>query len=317
MKGGARDLLRTAAATAAVCGVTRAQEPAAAELSLHVAAEAAEVGLGRAFELTVTRGWSRALEPEPWSDAALAPLVVRLEAAQRREMGGRVEETLRYRAFAFALEEVVVPAATVRAAPRPGERGAAREAAGNELRLRVRGALDPAAPGEVELPSDLLEVPRPARRAWLLGAAALAIAAIAGLLARRARARARLAPSAPPAPPPVSPHERALGRLRILRERTRGGLADAAEVHLAASAIVREWLDEAHALRAPWRTTEQLLAAPATARALPPPRRALLADLLARCDRVKFARFTPAAEEPPRLLDAAEELVAPAAGGGA
>ena len=44
-----------------------------------------EIEVGRSFPLTVVRVWTRELEPDPWNDAALAPLTVRLEEASRRE----------------------------------------------------------------------------------------------------------------------------------------------------------------------------------------------------------------------------------------
>ena len=63
------------------------------------------------------------------------------------------------------------------------------------------------------------------------------------------------------------------------------------------------------ALRAPERTTEEVLEDPRTGSALAAEQRDALGEFLEHCDRVKFALHEPAAEERERQLDSAEGLV--------
>ena len=96
---------------------------------LSITAAVREVPLGTAFPLEVLRTWSAGPAPD-WSDETLAPLYVRLVETSRRESEGRVEETRRYEAYAFALADLAEP-----------------------VELRETRALDPTAPGPAELPA--------------------------------------------------------------------------------------------------------------------------------------------------------------------
>ena len=169
----------------------------------------------------------------------------------------------------------------------------ARELLTDELSFEVASVLPEGAVG------DQLRPARPAlpalegpwlQRHWPWLAAALAAAtALGGALfvwLRRAEARAR-----------ETAFDRAAARLDRLR---RQGLPDASSVdawYVELSDIVRRYIEARFGLRAPERTTEEFLAEAGRSAELSPPHRELLSAFLERCDRVKFARYSPAADE--------------------
>lgn len=280
-------------------------EPIAGEdLLVRVVTDTGEVELGKAFPLTVVRVWSKDLVPADFPDDALAPLTLRLVGTSRREDDRRVEESRRYAGYAFSLDEVTVPAPTFRATPRGGDASAVRSVAGDRLALRVRRALDPAAPGAPELPGDPLPEPFP-WRPWTIGAA-LALAAFVLVQVRRLRA-VRLASEivvAPAAatPQPPGPHEIALRRIGDLRSADPRTDDDVRRWHVTASEIVRDYAAARFGLRASEMTTEELIAAA-------PSDRPELSSALRDCDRVKFARHESSARERAATLDSAEGFV--------
>jgi len=280
------------------------------DLHLRVTTDTDDVDLGRPFPLTVVRVWEKDLVPEAWKDDWLAPLAVRLAGTSRRTDDRRVEETLRYDAFAFRLDDVVVPPPTFRATARLGSE--ARAVQGGELRLRVKRALDPAAPGPPELPGGLLREPVRWGR-W--GAAAGIAAALTALLLHRRRVAARIPPDAvaaddsPATPPPPTAQERALLRIALLRDRPPRTAAETQSWWVEVSAVLRDYVTEQCAVRAAEMTTDELLAAPAIASAVGDERRRTLAGVLRDCDFVKFARHEPSAAERTRSLGAAESFL--------
>ena len=70
--------------------------------------------------LTVTRVWRADHEPSPWDASLLEPLILRDEQVTRREARGRIEETRRYRAYVFRLNDVQVPEILFASRPRAG-----------------------------------------------------------------------------------------------------------------------------------------------------------------------------------------------------
>jgi hypothetical protein len=282
------------------------------DVLLRITAGADVVESGKAFPLTVVRVWEKDLTPAPWSDRSLAPLVVRLIDAARREDDGHVEETRRYRGYAFGPGDVTVAAVPFTATPRDG--GPARTATSDTITIRVRPALDPSAPGPAELPGGLLVPPSPWQRWALIGAAVSGAAVF--LVGRRRRERARrgalaasaTAPAAVPDPRPA-PHERALRRIEELRARRPRIPAEIESWYVDASSLVREYVAERFAIPTAQRTSEELVASPPAVKALPGPQRTLLADLLLRCDFVKFARHAPDDADRERLLASAETFV--------
>ena len=156
----------------------------------------------------------------------------------------------------------------------------------------VIGELRPARPALAELPRPWLQRHWP----WLaFGAVLVALAATAVVAwLRRAEERARVT---------------AYDRARVRLERLQGvGLPDAAAMdgwYVELSDIVRRYIEERFALRAPELTTEEFLLEAGRSADLSPPHRELLSDFLARCDRVKFARYSPGDDESREALDVA------------
>jgi hypothetical protein len=291
---------RRALALACACALLacrRAPAPEGGDLAIRVEVPDGEVAFGRAFPLTVVRTWSHELIPEEWSEEALAPLSVRLIEATTREDRRRGAATRRYQAHAFRRGELVVPPVPFRARPKDGS--AERTAAAPELRLRVRSALADGPPGAPELPGGPLA--RPGRTLpWLAAAAALLTAlALAGWRVARRRRLPDPLPSAPVPPAPPPPHLRALARLDELRAREPADDAANEAWHVDAASIVREYVGERFGVRALERTTAELLPA------APAEHRELLAGVLRRCDRVKFAAERPGSTERAALLETA------------
>lgn len=200
----------------------------------RITAGVSEVELGRAFPLTVVRTRAKEETAAEWNAAALAPLSVRLLETKRREDDRRVEETRRYEAYAFSLEDLSEPVA-----------------------LRVTRALDPERPGPAELPGGPLATPFP----WLPWSFAAAVALGALFLLVRLRRRRPAPPAAPPPEPRPGPHVRALERIGQLRTEP-----DVERFFVEAAALLREYAGERFEVRAREMTTEQLTAAVGDAR---------------------------------------------------
>ena len=135
---------------------------------------------------------------------------------------------------------------------------------------------------------------------WLVLGLAVLIGLGAGVVAwlRRAEERARL-----------TAFDRALARLDRLERR---GLpaADAADAwYVELSDIVRRYIEERFALRAPELTTEEFLAEAGRSAELTASHRDLLSAFLATCDRVKFARYSPGEDESQGALDVARRFL--------
>jgi hypothetical protein len=243
-----------------------------------------DVEFGRAFPLTVAREWSVDLTPEPWHDDALAPLRVVPLATTTRSDGKRTLETRNYRAYSFVAGRVALPAVPFHATDRAG---ATRSVASAPLAFDVKPSLaDPAS--AAELPDELLLPPSPFTPARLAVASALLLAALLTAWAALRRRRRGVAPTPVNVPPPaVAPRVRALARLARLRASDPRDEPALAAFHVEAAALLKEYVAESHALPVLEWTTEEI-----ATRADGPFEAADLARLLARCDRVKFARAT-------------------------
>ena len=135
---------------------------------------------------------------------------------------------------------------------------------------------------------------------WIAaGVGVLALAAVATVAwLRRAEERAR-----------VTAYDRALARLERLR---RVGLPDAAALdnwYVELSDTVRRYIEERFSLRAPELTTEEFLLEAGRSADLSRAHRDLLSDFLARCDRVKFARYSPGEDESRDALEVAQRFL--------
>ena len=265
----------------------------AEDLLLRIETGATEVPLGAAFPLTVVRVWKSDLVPRAWSDKALAPLRVRLIDTQRREQGGHTEERRRYHGYAFATGVVQVPAPEFRAVPKRG--GLERRVLGNALELRVTSALDPADPGDVELPGGPLQPPFP----WAIAAGAAALLlVVAALVARRLQRRPAPQPVVEAIEPTPRPDAIALRRIEELRARP---AADHAEEFVA---MLRVYLAERFDRRTRELTSPELAAIPTDSA-----QRELLGALLRDYDLVLYARHEPNPAAGARMLDAAADFV--------
>lgn len=272
-------------------------------LELRLRVDAEEVEFGKAFSLTVVRRWNRELVPEAWNDEFLAPLMAQPVDSTRLENEHTIEETRLYRCYAFQLEDVVLTAPAFTARPRDG--GPALQVSGPELRLRVQPALEPGEPGAVELPGELLPEPR----SWLSKARGVVLPLLAlGLVLWWLRQRVGRRP-VPSAETLLTPRAKASQRLERLRDRGLDSSAAVQACFVEGASLLRDYLEEQFALPAPEMTTEQLLAAPSTRRALPTSRRDLLTQVLKGCDRVKFAGLIPTESERTQLWDAAAEFL--------
>jgi hypothetical protein len=138
---------------------------------------------------------------------------------------------------------------------------------------------------------------------WILGAAAIALVAIAGVYATRAARRRRVVRAQ------VSAYEAALAALAALERRGAPGADDADAWFVELSAIVRRYLEGRFHVRAPELTTEEFLNEARRSAELDDVHRDRLIEFLERCDRVKFAGWRPAPEESLATLGAARVFV--------
>lgn len=97
---------------------------------------------------------------------------------------------------------------------------------------------------------------------------------------------------------------RELARLRMSSGGAPGWL------HARVSAIVRQYLEDRHGIQAPRQTTEELLQTVRKANILSDDQLSLLGELLAACDRVKFAATSPEAPECQEALSVATRFIA-------
>ena len=189
MSAGRTALLALLAILLAGCGeVERVPD---ADLLVRVAAAKTSVRPGEGIPLTVTRVWRASHEPAPWDDAFLEPLVLRDERVERREAGGRIQETRRYRAYVFRREDVRVPEVVFASRPKAG--GAVAWARSTPIELRVVPEVDADDPGAPELPGAAPPAPPPA---WLWAFVLGLLVAGFELVAWRHRRAGRLAAEA-------------------------------------------------------------------------------------------------------------------------
>jgi len=276
-------------------------------MAIEVLVPNVEVAFGEGFDVEVVRVWRDELDPAPWDDAALAPLVARSRTVAQHRASGRTMEVRQLTAHAFGLPEVAVKGVAFRAAAPLGE---TREVVSADVVVRVRSALgDASSASPVEAPEPLAEPPWiPAWMGWTAVLATTGAAALWLLARRRRRAvpapePAPAADAAEPAPAPAAAR-RALAQLRALRAESRSG--DDLGLHDEAAGILRQYLHARFAWPAEERTTPEILA---DAAALDPPCQTALAATLDQCDLVKFAAWRPGPDGAHRMLDSAEGFV--------
>ena len=188
---------------------------------------------------------------------------------------------------------------------RPGQSGRSRELLTDELGFEVASVLpEGAIAAALRPPRGALEELQGSwlQRYWPWLAVGLAVlAAAAGGIRywlRHVAERARL-----------TAYDRALARLDRLQ---RQGLPDSSHLdawYVELSDIVRRYIEARFGLRAPELTTEEFLLEAGRAAALSKAHRELLSAFLERCDRVKFARYSPAADESQDALQLARRFL--------
>lgn len=278
--------------------------------AIRVEAGSGEVESGVAFPLTVTRRWRGDREPDPWDDAALPSLLLRPDGVERRTDAERVEETLRFRAYAFDPGEVTLPRVVLSTRGEGGVRAVSSE----PVVLRVRSSLPADDDGRPELPGGPLGTS--SRRPLTLAAGVALVALLTVVLLRRrggARGAVPTVPEEAAAPAEAagpSPSERALARLAALRGARPADRVAEQAFHSEAVFAVRDYLCERFALGAPESTSEDLLAHPRAESVLGAEGRERLRGFLRQIDGVRFGRRGSDADARARLLDAATGVVA-------
>ena len=222
---------------------------------------------------------------------------------------GTVRWLRRFELQPFLAGDYTVPALQVSVAGVPGagtEPAADTNLTTEPIPVTVVSVIDAAepAPRPRAVPDPVAVAPRATQIVLFAGLGlAVAGAAAAALFwwrRRAARIRAREAF--------VPPHEAAL---RALRELAAGDLPerDPLAFHHAVADVLRRYLERRFAVRAPERTTEELMLIVAGADWLDDVQRRALRAFLARCDQVKFAGARPPAPAARGLIDTASDLV--------
>ena len=134
---------------------------------------------------------------------------------------------------------------------------------------------------------------------WIAGI--LALAAAGWLLWRYWRKKAATLRM----PPPVPPHVRA----RRMLERALSLMGAPKPFSIAVSGAIRVYLEERFQFHAPDRTTEEFLYELQESQLLTPEQKQSLADFLAVCDLIKFAKYEPMETELRALHAATLRLV--------
>jgi hypothetical protein len=105
--------------------------------------------------------------------------------------------------------------------------------------------------------------------------------------------------------PPIPPHVRARRKL----EQALAMISEPKPFSILVSGAIREYLEERFDFRAPERTTDEFLYELQSSRLLTLEQKTRLADFLASCDLIKFAKYEPAEMELRGLYQSALRLV--------
>ncbi len=282
-------------------------EPArpAAPVSVETRLSRRQVAIGEPFLYTVAIKASRETEiaPVPGEKKLGGADVLKATSRERRFLGRR---TVIYSFELVAYEAGELPIVPVPVKYRPAAAG------GDWLEVRTKEekisvgsllqgvAADKASLRDIKSPLGL----RSARRVWWYLAAALLFGSLAAWFFRR-RQEAQ-----PPVPAPPRPaQEIAYEQLEALRRKDLIRQGMVAKYYIELSDIVRRYLENRFALRAPEMTTQEFLFHARQAAALKGDHQALVRDFLECCDLVKFAKYVPAADVAEEVFLSARKLV--------
>ncbi len=179
------------------------------------------------------------------------------------------------------------------------------------LPIEVTSVLPPDAdisePKDIAPPVDL-PPPPPKEIPWQTIGFAVAGALLVVALLWFAQWLVRRPPSARPVPTRPA-HELALAALKRLETMRVEAPEQIDAYYVRLSVILRRYLDWRFDVRAPERTTEEILVAAQNGTAPIAGRRDLLGAFLAACDRVKFARARPTGDDRGDMLGTARQFV--------
>lgn len=295
----------------AACGGEAAPWPAAPAtgLDLRLSLQPAEVELMQpvtaTFDLFVGAGLTVAFAPAAAVDAEQWRVQVHDEPA-RPLFGGHWRRTVLQLRPRRGPGPLTLPSFVAKV--QDGELAASTP----EQTVVVRSALGVAAGGTpdlaaelgqtVETRGDLFAAPR-AWWPWFAAAGgALSLLLLAWWL-RRPRASTYAREVAAP------PHVRALRELQRLRDAARTTPAQVDAFYVATSQVLRDYIEERFAVRAPERTTEEFLRELEGSVEVLREHRADLQHFLLQCDMVKFARHLPGEAEHQALWQLAVAFV--------
>ena len=137
---------------------------------------------------------------------------------------------------------------------------------------------------------------------WALCIVAIAAGAVTWFIMRRKKAREIIRIFKPA-------HEIAYNRLRALVEQKLVEAGKIKEFYEQISDILRHYIEHRFNLHAPERTTEEFLAELPATNVLSEADQERLAEFLTHCDLVKFAKYSPSAEQIQKTFDLVKNFI--------
>lgn len=279
------------------------------DISIESRVDKSTIRIGDVIRYSVVIRRSPEIEVEtPGLAANLGSFEIRdyeVQDPQKRE--GRIVERVDYLISTFEVGEFEIPPLTIRY--RAVGDTVWKSLQTETLRIVVE-SMKPSEAGDIRDIKEPLEIPRDWLRTlapWVAGALVLGLVAVAYQIYRRKKAGKALLPAR--VEPPRPPHEVALEELAALRASTLLQEGAYKEFYSRLSEIIRRYLEGRFYIDAMEMTTFEVLG---QLRQIPDLQTAdieLVTQFLGFCDLVKFAKYTPSAEEIERSLAEAEEIV--------
>jgi hypothetical protein len=272
-----------------------------------------EPRLSDLVEMDVTVEAAAGVEIKPPAfGQAVGDFLIRDYSERKEKVAASKADTENLRRFHYQLEPVHAGKHLIRSVSiefidnRPGSEAAGEPALieTDPIDVNVTSELGDAAPSLADLEPMLppRALPRSARSAWLVSAAAALAAAIA-LVAWRWRRRRRAEP------PPPTPEEIAHAALAALLAESLTSRGAYKEFYLRLTGIVRQYIEETTGIRAGEQTTEEFLRDMRERNAFGPARSVRLAEFLQAADMVKYAGVQPGEGQVDEAIVRAREFV--------